>query len=255
MMSKNTWNATLYEDKHAFVWQYGEALLELLSPQAGERILDLGCGTGQLTQKIAETGAIVMGIDQSHEMIEKAKNNYPQLEFAVADARDFQVKEPFDAVFSNAALHWIPQADAVIHCIWRSLKPGGRFVAEFGGKGNVKAIVNALNSVLKEIGYFDLEKMNPWYFPSIGEYSNKLEKQGFDVTYAVLFDRPTPLEEGAAGIGNWITMFASNYISKLSPDQQIKAIKKVEECLQPILYRDGIWYADYRRIRVFAIKM
>ncbi len=252
-MSKNTWNASLYEDKHAFVWQYGEALLELLSPQPGERILDLGCGTGQLTQKIAETGAIVAGIDQSNEMIEKAKNNYPQLEFAVADARDFQVKEPFDVVFSNAALHWIPQADAVIHCIWQTLKPGGRFVAEFGGKGNVKAIVDALNNVLKEIGYADADKMNPWYFPSIGEYSTKLEKQGFDVTYAVLFDRPTPLE-GEAGIGNWLKMFASNFISGLSPEEQINVIKEVEQRLQPILYRDGTWYADYRRIRVVAIK-
>ena len=252
-MLKKSWDTTLYEDKHAFVWQYGEALLELLSAKAGERILDLGCGTGQLTEKIAQTGAIATGIDYSPDMIEKAKQNYPHLQFNVADARNFQVTEPLDAVFSNAALHWINEPEAVINSIWKALKPGGRFVAEFGGKGNVNAIINALNNVLEEFGYPSPEKTNPWYYPSIGEYAKLLENKGFEVVYAVLFDRPTPLE-GNAGIANWVQMFGSYFLSKLSAEQQNNTIQAVQNCLQPILYRDGIWYADYRIIRVLAIK-
>lgn len=252
-MVKTCWDTNLYENKHAFVWQYGEQLLELLSAKAGERILDLGCGTGQLTEKIAQTGAIAMGIDYSAEMIEKAKQNYSHLQFDVADARNFQVKEPFDAVFSNAALHWINEPEAVINCIWKALKPGGRFVAEFGGKGNVKAIVNALNQVLQEFGYPFLENANPWYFPSIGEYAKLLENRGFEVVYAVLFDRPTLLE-GNNGIANWVQMFGSYFFTGLSAEQQINTMQAVENRLQPILYRNGNWYADYRRIRVFAMK-
>ncbi|NQE34557.1 Trans-aconitate 2-methyltransferase [Microcoleus sp. IPMA8] len=253
-MSQYFWNSALYEKNHAFVWQYGESIVELLAPQAGEQILDLGCGTGQLTEKIAQSGASVQGIDSSLSMISTAKVNYPHINFAAADARIFQVEYPLDAVFSNAVLHWIKQPDAVINCVEKALKPGGRFVAEFGGKGNVGAIVRALLSVLSEIGYQEPEALNPWYFPSIGEYAGLLEKQGFDVGYAVLFDRPTPLEGGSAGMVNWIEMFASGFFSGLSDDVRSHVINAVEECLRPALYRDGNWIADYRRIRVVAIK-
>ncbi|MEG3989449.1 methyltransferase domain-containing protein [Microcoleus sp. S28C3] len=253
-MSQTYWNTSLYEQQHAFVWQYGESLLKLLDPQAGERILDLGCGTGQLTEKIAQSGASVQGIDSSLSMISTAKVNYPHINFAAADARNFQVEYPLDAVFSNAVLHWIKQPDAVINCVEKALKPGGRFVAEFGGKGNVGAIVRALLSVLSEIGYQEPEALNPWYFPSIGEYAVLLEKQGFDVGYAVLFDRPTPLEGGSAGMVNWIEMFAGGFLSGLSDGVRSQVIKAVEERLRSALYRDGNWIADYRRIRVVAVK-
>lgn len=253
-MLENRWDNALYESKHAFVWQYGEELLQLLSVQPGERILDLGCGTGQLTQNIALAGAEVMGIDQAPTMIEKAKANYPHLQFAVADAKNFQVDEPFDAIFSNAVLHWITEPDAVIRCMRQALKPKGRLVAEFGGKGNIKAIASALYSVLEASGYASPEKMSPWYFPSIGEYAARLEQQGFDVTYAVLFDRPTPLEDGDAGMGNWISMFGSRFLSPLSADEQTRVIQAIEHRLKPTLYRDGTWIADYRRIRLVAIK-
>ncbi|MBW4576901.1 MAG: methyltransferase domain-containing protein [Aphanothece sp. CMT-3BRIN-NPC111] len=253
-MLENRWDNALYESKHAFVWQYGEELLQLLSVQPGERILDLGCGTGQLTQKIALAGAEVMGIDQAPTMIEKAKANYPDIQFAVADAKSFQVDEPFDAIFSNAVLHWITEPDAVISCMREALKPKGRFVAEFGGQGNIKAIASALYSVLEASGYASPEKMSPWYFPSIGEYATRLEQQGFDVTYAVLFDRPTPLEDGDAGMANWISMFGSRFLSALSADEQTRVIQAIEHRLKPTLYRDGTWIADYRRIRLVAIK-
>jgi trans-aconitate methyltransferase len=242
----NYWDSSLYQDKHSFVWQYGENLLELLNSKPGECILDLGCGTGQLTEKISLTGAEVMGVDGAFEMIEKARKNYPHLKFDVADARNFQVEKLFDAVFSNAVLHWIREPDAVIACIHQALKPGGRFVAEFGGKGNVEAITQALDRALGGTP-------NPWYFPSIGDYATRLEQQGFDVKYALLFPRPTPLE-GDAGIANWIQMFASAWMVELSAEDQIQVIRAVEEDLKPILYREGTWMADYCRIRIVAFK-
>jgi len=130
-----TWNPEFYDARHSFVWQRGADLIDLLDPQTEERILDLGCGTGHLTAQIAARGAEVMGIDSSAEMIEEARKHYPALEFRVADARDFSLGQPVDAVFSNAALHWIQPAERVVSCVWKALKPGGRFVAEFGGKG------------------------------------------------------------------------------------------------------------------------
>lgn len=251
---KNSWDAVLYEDKHAFVWQYGEDLLKFLNPQPGESILDLGCGTGQLTEKIAQAGAEVMGVDYAHEMIEKARKNYPHIRFDVADARNFQVDKPLDAVFSNAVLHWVKEADCAIASIHKSLKPGGRFVAEFGGKGNVQAIATALESALEAIN-ISAQALNPWYFPSIGEYASLLEQQGFDVIHAMLFARPTPLADGEAGMANWIQMFASTFLEGLSGEQQIQVIRVVEEYLKPTLYQQGTWKADYRRIRIVAIKL
>lgn len=253
-MLKNQWDATLYQGRHAYVWQYGEELFNLLSPQPGERILDLGCGTGQLTQQLANEGIQVMGIDAAPTMIETAEQNYPHLEFAVADARNFQVEQPFDAVFSNAVLHWILEPDAVIRCIHQALKPGGRFVAEFGGNGNIGAILNALYNALFEIGCTSPETLNPWYFPSIGEYATQLENQGFNVTYAVLFERPTPLNDGDAGMANWLQMFAGCFLNELSAEQQMQVIQGVEHRLKPTLYREGTWIADYCRLRVVAIK-
>ena len=252
-MSQDFWNSVLYEGNHAFVWQYGEALLELLAPKAGEQILDLGCGTGQLTEKIAQTGAFVQGIDSSLDMVSTAKVNYPHINFSAADARSFQVEEPFDAVFSNAVLHWIKQPDAVINCVEKALKPGGRFVAEFGGKGNVGAIVRALLSVLSEIGCEEPEALNPWYCPSIGEYTGLLEKQGFYV-HDLSFPRRARLS-GTEDLETWIRGFVDEFLPELSKDvrwQQV--INSVEERLPPALYCDGNWIADYRIIRVVAVK-
>ncbi|MBD2308551.1 methyltransferase domain-containing protein [Chroococcidiopsis sp. FACHB-1243] len=254
-MPENAWNTSLYESKHAFVWQYGESLLELLSPQSGERILDLGCGTGQLTEKIAIAGADVIGIDSDRTMIEKAKQNYPQLQFDVIDAREFQFSQSFDAVFSNAVLHWIVESEAVIYCIHKVLKPGGRFVAEFGGKGNIKAIATSLTHAFNQLGYSVPQTASSWYFPSISEYSSQLEKVGMEVTYAVLFDRLTPLEGGDLGMRNWIQMFASRFLAELSTEHQRRVLELVEQQLKPMLYRDEKWWADYRRIRVVAVKI
>ncbi|MBW4646545.1 MAG: methyltransferase domain-containing protein [Goleter apudmare HA4340-LM2] len=251
----NNWNATLYQDKHAFVWQYGEDLLQLLNPQPGELILDLGCGTGQLTEKIAQTGAEVSGIDSAPAMIEKARQNYPHLNFDVADVTYFQVKQPLDAVFSNAVLHWVKSAEKAIASIHQALKPGGRFVAEFGGRGNVQMIAQALSSAVEAIAIPNAQTRNPWYFPRIAEYTTLLEHQGFDVIYAVLLARPTPLADGEAGLANWIRMFASAFLVGLSVEQQTQIIRNVEDHLKPRLYQEGTWTADYRRIRIIATKV
>ncbi|WP_414528914.1 class I SAM-dependent methyltransferase [Nodularia chucula] len=251
----NDWDSHLYEEQHAFVWQYGEELLKLLNAKPRESILDLGCGTGQLTEKISLSGAEVIGIDSSDAMIEKAKQNYPHLLFDVADARNFQLDQPLDAVFSNATLHWVKEPEAAIACVHQALKSGGRFVAELGGKGNVQAITKALYSGLEALGIPKLEILNPWYFPSIGEYTTLLEKQGFDVTYAILFNRPTPLADKQAGIANWIQMFAGNFIAGLSSDQKTQLVNHVEQSLPPQMYSDGSWKADYKRLRVFALKV
>jgi len=243
------WDARLYDDKHSFVWKHGASLIELLGPQPRERILDLGCGTGHLTAQIAAAGAEAIGIDTAATMVEQARHDYPDLHFELADARNFAFAEPFDAVFSNAVLHWVKEPEQVIGCVRRALKHGGRFVAEFGGKGNVMAIVAALDEAFREVGAGVFEM--PWYFPSIAEYSTLLEQVGLEVTHAVLFDRPTPLE-GENGMRSWIEMFAGGVLAKLPPGRREEFLGSIEMRLQPVLCRDGKWFADYRRLRVLA---
>jgi trans-aconitate 2-methyltransferase len=246
---ENQWDPRLYDAKHAFVWQQGAALLGLLRPQAGERILDVGCGTGHLTAQLAEAGAEVVGIDRSPSMIEQARRGHPRLCFELADARDFAFPQPFDAVLSNAALHWVPEPDRVVACVRRALKPCGRFVAEFGGKGNVQRIVAALDAAARRAGVGPF--VNTWYFPTLAEYAGLLEREGLEVTHAVLFDRPTPLE-GEGGMRNWVEMFAGFLFKDLPGPQRDEFLRRVEEETRPALYRDGTWYADYRRLRIVA---
>lgn len=251
---ENQWNAELYDSKHSFISELAADLVELLSPKRGQCILDLGCGTGHLTYKIASKGAAVIGIDSAPTMIEQALQNYPQIDFSVVDGRNLPFTEQFDAVFSNAVLHWIKQAEEVIIGINKALKPDGRFVAEFGGKGNVKAIVTAIYNALQKAGYPADAALNPWYFPSIGEYGSLLEKHGLQLTFATLFERPTPLEDGEQGMQNWLKMFANSFFNGLSVDAQTSILTDIENQLRPTLYKNGTWFADYRRLRVIAIK-
>jgi trans-aconitate 2-methyltransferase len=247
----NPWDPELYDRKHSFVWKQAASLLELLRPEAGERILDLGCGTGHLTAQIAATGAEVIGLDSSPAMIEQARRSHPQLRFELADARSFTFDTLFDAVFSNAALHWITEPERVIASVHRALKPGGRFVAEFGGQGNVGAIVAALAAAAPRVDAPPF--VNRWYFPSIAEYGGLLARSGFDVSHATLLDRPTPLE-GEQGLSQWVEMFAGDFLKELSPDRRGRFLAAVEEEARPALYRDGTWFADYRRLRIVARK-
>ncbi len=252
--TSNQWNTELYENKHDFVWKYGSDLIEILAPKQGEKILDLGCGTGQLTNQIAATGAETIGIDNSGEMVEKALKNYPNLKFILADATNFNFAEQFDAVFSNAALHWIKPPEEAIKCIYRALKPEGRFVAEFGGKGNVEQISKAISEAIAAEKYASEPTINPWYFPSIGEYSTLLEKAGFEVNYATLFERLTPLKGGEAGMRNWIAMFAGSIIDRIREEYYPEIMVKIETKLKANLFKNDLWFADYKRIRIVAKK-
>lgn len=254
MSSMNSWKPELYDSKLDFVSEYGKSVVQLLAPQKNETILDLGCGTGDLTYEIAQSGAKVVGMDLSSSMIDKARIKYPEMTFFVENAEDFTMGESFDAVFSNAALHWMKNPEKVIQCVWNVLNPGGRFVAEFGGKGNVETIIKAMEDVLSQEYGMDAQKINPWYYPSIGEYSTLLEQRGFRVTYAVHFDRPTPLKDGITGLNHWLNSFGDDYFHQYSEAEKEGIFQKIRKKVKPDLFHDGTWYADYKRIRVVALK-
>src|SRR5665213_3569819 len=243
------WDSSLYDDRHSFVWKKVADLIDLLDPRPGERILDLGCGTGHLTSQIAERGAEVIGLDGSISMIAQARQNYPRLKFVLADARTLQFGEPFDAVFSNAALHWIPEAPAVIAGIARSLKPDGRLVLEMGAKGNIARIVAALTAVLREAGY---PARNPWYFPSAGEYASLLEAQGFEVRSLWTIERWNKLEHPEKGLREWLEMFAGHWFEGVPVKARDELVAEMEARLRPGMWRDNAWWADYRRLRLVA---
>lgn len=246
------WNPELYQDRHAFVWQFGRGLMELLAPQPGERILDIGCGTGQLAAEIARSGAEVTGVDASPEMIAQARRNFPDLRFEVADATALRFDNEFDAVFSNAALHWIKNADGVAAGMRRSLKPGGRVVAELGGHGNVRRLIEIAYAALERLGIAHPQDLNPWYFPTIAEYATVLERHGLLVTFAVLFDRPTPLEGGRDALARWFAMFGRCFTDPLAPGQREGFLRDMEEKAAEHMVADGVWTLDYRRLRVVA---
>lgn len=246
------WDSILYDQKHRFVARFGEDMLSLLAPQAGERILDLGCGTGHLTQEIAAKGALVIGIDSALSMIEQARKNYPDLDFRVANGENFRLDAPVDAVFSNAALHWMTNAEAVVESMRRALKSGGRLVAEMGGRGNIDLLYGGLLDALKSLD-LPLPAQSPWYFPSLGEYTSLLERVGFRIIYAAHFDRPTPLE-GEDGLRNWCMMFAGHVLQPLSEDARRRVIAAAEQRLRPLLFHDGVWTADYVRLRIIALR-
>lgn len=251
MSDQPKWNSALYDERHSFVWKLAEGVLELLDAKHGERILDLGCGTGHLTAKIAEAGAYVVGVDRSPEMVRKAREKYPALRFEVMDARELALGGAFDAVFSNATLHWIKEPEQVIVGIGKLLRPGGRFVAEFGGKGNTGEFVNAVERAWKKLG-LPGPSPHPWYYPSVAEYAALLEKNGFEVTYAILFDRPTPLDDGERGLRNWLEMFGGSFTEGLPDTKRGRLKQEIEDQLHPILLRDGHWVMDYRRLRIVA---
>ena len=252
-MAGTQWDAELYDAKHAFVWEKARGLLAWLEPRNGERILDLGCGTGQLSAEIAASGAQVTGLDRSPEMVAEARKKFPALLFAVGDARALPFTEAFDAVFSNAMLHWIPEAQPVVEGISRALKPGGRFVAEFGGKGNVEKVVAALDQGLKALN-LPGQGAHPWYYPGIAEYSALLERHGLEVRQASLFSRPTKLEDGKDGLANWIRMFCDSFLERVPQARRPDYLRAVEAAAEPTLWKSGHWELDYRRLRLAAAK-
>ena len=234
-MSRKDWDVERYEARHGYVWNFGRGVIDWLDPRAGESILDLGCGSGQLTAEIAEKGATVVGIDSAPSMVAQSRINYPALRFQLADATALPFDAEFDAVFSNAVLHWVRPPEAAAQHIAKALKPGGRFVCEFGGKGNVASVLKAAAGHTPD-----------WFYPSIAEYSQILESAGLEVREAMLFDRPTKLE-GADGMEDWLKMF----VKSLKGDE----LKQTVETLRPTQWNGDHWTVDYRRIRVKAVKL
>ena len=247
----NQWDPDDYDERHSFVYERSVDLLEVLDPQPGERVLDLGCGTGHLTHDIAERGADAVGIDADPEMIAQARETYPDLDFRLADAREFTLESAVEAVFSNAALHWIPgvDQDAVLARVADALAADGRFVAELGGHGNVASITSALEAELTARGH-DFE--HPWYFPSTGAYASRLEQAGFEVQNVRLFDRPTTLA-GEDGLRNWIEMFGDSFFEGVSDEECEAILDGVAGRLRESHYDGEDWTADYRRLRVRAV--
>jgi len=252
--TNQSWDPVLYQAKHAFVWQAVQDLIGLLDARAGQKILDVGCGTGQLTDTIAQTGAAVLGIDKSPEMIRQARQNFPTRQFAIADATQFDFGHDFDAVFSNAALHWITPPQPATACMAQSLTLGGKLVVELGGHRNVEMLIAATEHAARAVGINPETYPHPWFFPTLAEYATMLESVGFEVGLATLFDRPTPLGDGEAGLLNWVKMFRPDLLRLIPETRQDDFIRELKTHARPKLWRRDHWQADYRRLRVVAIK-
>lgn len=247
-MKTKVWNPDEYARNARYVSDLGMPVLELLNPRSGERILDLGCGDGELTKVLKDRGSDPVGIDPSAEFIAAACKL--GLDVRQQDARELNFNDEFDAVFSNAVLHWIAEADLVIGNVYRALRRGGRFVGEFGGYGNCQAIEQALMAELEQRG-IDASTASPWYFPTIDEYHDKLAAAGFTVRYIELIPRPTPLPGGMLG---FLETFADSIASLVAPDRREEFLSAVCERLEPLLTRNGEWIADYVRLRFEAFK-
>ncbi len=241
-----SWDAEQYARDSRYVSDLGAPLIELLAPAAGERILDLGCGDGALTAKLAARGCSVVGIDSSASMVAAACAG--GLDCRVADAVALPFRAEFDGVFSNAALHWMLAPDAVLAAVARALKPGGRFVGEFGGAGNVQAIVRALQAALSARGA-SYDELSPWYFPSREEYRGRLERAGFRVAAMESFARPTPLP---GDIAAWLRVFAAPFVEALAGGAD-DAYDELRERLRPELWDGEKWTVDYVRLRFAAV--
>ena len=241
------WEPERYATDARYVAELGAPVLELLAPKTGERILDLGCGDGALTEKLVQAGASVVGVDASEEMARAARQR--GIDARAVSAYELPFEREFDAVFSNAALHWMLDADGVISRVARALKPGGRFVAEMGGHGCCAAIVVAISAVLARRGR-DARALNPWYFPTAEDYRARLERAGFGVDYIALIPRPTPLP---AGIEGFLDVFAQNFFREFKSEERIRAKSEVADLLRPVLCDEaGRWTADYMRLRFAA---
>lgn len=246
------WDADKYTKDFSFVHQFGNRVLDLLALDSTMSVLDLGCGNGALTKQLSEMGVRAIGLDESGAFLQTARQSYPDLEFIQADATEFALREKVDAVFSNAVFHWIEreQQPALLRCVYAALKNNGQFVFEFGGHGNNRLIHAALNTVFSERG---LTYRMPFFFPTIGEYAALLERAGFKVTYMTLFDRMTQLN-GENGLADWLKMFVKKPFEGLAAEVREEIINQTVAILKKDLFHNGIWYADYVRIRGKAFK-
>lgn len=247
------WKPSLYDEKHAFVSSYGYDLLSLLKAKEGESVLDLGCGTGDLAYSLHKEGIHVKGVDKSENMIMQAREKFPSVDFEMQDAVSLPFINQFDAVLSNATLHWVKPPKDALQSIFNSLRRSGRFVAEFGGQGNVQQITGELIKQIRIMGYEFKRGQFPWYFPSIGQYTTLMEEVGFHVQLAFHYDRPTLLE-GDYGLRNWLDMFCSDFFTDIDEIEKELIISNTENSLRSTMFKQGNWVADYKRIRFFGTK-
>ena len=245
------WNPQVYAQDGAFVPALAGGVMEWLAAKAGERILDLGCGDGKLTQQFAEMGVLVQGVDASAAMVEAARARGVSAEQGKAEALPF-ADGAFDAVFSNAVLHWVRDQDGMMAEVSRVLRPGGRFVAEMGGHGNIAAIHVALMAVLERHGFGELEK-NVNYYPTVNAYTRQLTRRGFAVEQMALIPRPTPL--GAGGMRGWLETFRNGVLDQLPEELRESVVAEAVDLLARVLQdEEGNWTADYVRLRFVARK-
>ena len=247
--TSQVWDPKRYAEEAGFVSALGLPVVELLAPRSGEKILDLGCGDGTLALKLTEMGCDVIGVDSSSEFVAAARGKGVNAQRM--DGQKLRFDREFDAVFSNAALHWMTDPEAVVSGVYKALKPSGRFVGEFGGRGNVASIIDALNRTSLEYGV-DPEPLNPWYFPSADEYGRVLREGGFLVRDLTLFPRPTPLSNDLLG---WLNTFALNFLAPISADDRPAFLRRVQDRLsRSIRDATGRWTADYVRLRFYATR-
>jgi SAM-dependent methyltransferase len=248
-IARQSWSAKRYAATAGFVPALGTPVLELLAPSPGERILDLGCGDGVLTKKIIETGATVVAVDAAPDMVAAARAR--GIDARVINGHDLPFESEFDAVFSNAALHWMRDQDVVLAGVHRALKPAGRFVGEMGGHNNTAAILVALSAVLARRG-LDAHRLSPWYFPSSNAYRAKLESAGFAVEEIAIVPRPTMLP---TGIEEWLDTFAEDILGAIVEPDRSRARAEIADLLRPILMDETeTWIADYVRLRFHAVR-
>jgi SAM-dependent methyltransferase len=243
------WDPARYIANARFVAELGGPVVELLAPVPGERILDVGCGDGFLTRKLAGLGCALVGVDASAAQVEAARKL--GLDARVADAQKLAFDREFDAVFSNATLHWMRDPDAAIDSAWRALRPGGRFVGECGGEGCVAIVRGGLQRALARRG-LRIEDHNPWSFQSAAAYAARLRARGFAVAYAEVIPRPTPLP---GDVRAWLETFAENFLRPIPVAERGAFLDEVQVDLRPRLCgADGKWTADYTRLRFRAVK-
>lgn len=250
-LTQQAWNPAHYDRAGAFVPRLGADLVDLLAPKPGQRILDLGSGTGDLTFQLAERGARVIGVDASPEMVDAARRKHPSLDFRVGDGQELRFDAELEAVFSNATLHWMRRADAVATGVARGLCSGGRFVAEFGGARCVQTVRRAVQAALTEQGLAS-DQQPDWYFPTVPEYAACLERAGLFVHSLHWFERPTRLD-GEAGLSSWLELFCLPLLNALG-ERKAALLQAVEARCRSQLFRDGGWWLDYTRLRVVASK-
>jgi len=247
-MTQQRWNPERYARNARFVSDLGGPVFELLAPKSGERVLDLGCGDGALTEKLVDAGCLVVAVDASSEQVAAARER--GLVAHVENAESLPYSNEFDAVFSNAVLHWVKDHDAMLDGVERSLVSGGRFVAELGGAGCVEGIRSALHEGLRRRG-IDARARDPWFFPSEERYRELLTQHGFVVDSLELFSRPTPLPGDIAG---WLETFAEPFLGDLEAADREACVDEVREALRPTHYEPKAgWVADYVRLR-FAVR-